>query len=183
MKPIPESGVLFGPYDEKELFHIEKSKLYTFLGTGIKTVEFILRADVTERRIVFVEAKTNAPNPENRDTSEETRQKFEIFYTEVPDKFVDSLGIYTAALLKRFEDTSEVGEELSLTDLKDVKLTFALVITNPLAQIEWLPPIKAVLEDRLRRWMKIWDVDIVVLNQELAKRWGIIKEGTENKVS
>lgn len=53
-------------------------------------------------------------------------------------------------------------------------LSFALVVTNPAAQIEWLAPIKAELEERLRRWMKIWDIDVVVLNQDLAKRWGLI---------
>ena len=52
---------------------------------------------------------------------------------------------------------------------------FALVVTNPAAQIKWLAPIKAELEERLRRWMKIWDIDVVVLNQDLAKRWGLIQ--------
>lgn len=59
MKSIPESDVIFGPYDEKDLFHIEKSELYKSLGEGLKTVEFILRASTTERGIVFVEAKSN----------------------------------------------------------------------------------------------------------------------------
>lgn len=124
MKSIPESGVVFGPYDEKDLFYIEKSKLYGSLGTGLKTVEFVRR---TKTGVLFVEAKTNVPNPENKDSSEEKREKFEEFYTDVPDKFVDSLGIYTAAILKRYGDTSEIGENLSLVDLKDKKLTFATV--------------------------------------------------------
>ena len=50
---------------------------------------------------------------------------------------------------------------------------------NPATQIEWLAPIKAELEERLRRWMKIWDIDVVVLSQDLAKRWGIIKEAAD----
>ena len=92
---------------------------------------------------------------------------------------MDSLGIYTAAILKRYSDASEVGENLALADLKDVKLTFVLVITNPAAQIEWLAPMKAELEERLRRWMKIWDIDVVVLNQDLAKRWGLIQNSAD----
>lgn len=179
MKSIPESDVIFGPYDEKDLFYIEKSELYKSLREGLKTVEFILRASATEQGIVFVEAKSNGSNPENKDTSEEKRKKFEKFYTDVPDKFVDSLGIYTAAILKRYSDASEVGENLALADLKDVKLTFALVITNPATQIEWLAPMKAELEERLRRWMKIWDIDVVVLNQDLAKRWGLIQDSAD----
>ena len=92
---------------------------------------------------------------------------------------MDSLGIYTAAILKRYGNTSEIGENLSFVDLKDRKLTFALVVTNPAAQIEWLAPIKAEIEERLRRWMKIWDIDVVVLNQDLAKRWGLIQNSAD----
>ena len=47
-------------------------------------------------------------------------------------------------------------------------------VTNPAAQIEWLAPIKAVLENRLRRWMKIWSIDVVVFNQELARQYKLI---------
>ena len=52
-------------------------------------------------------------------------------------------------------------------------------VPNPATQIEWLALIKAELEERLRRWMKIWDIDVVVLSQDLAKRWGIIKEAAD----
>ena len=172
MKTIHESGVDFGPYREEELFHIEQSKLYQDLGQGLKATEFVLQAD---NNIIFVEAKTNAPNPENKDDSSEKSQKFETFFREVPDKFIDSLGVYTAALLKRYPDTSEIGVSLQRPDLAGIKIVFALVITNPAAETDWLSPIKSVLEDRLRRWMKIWDIDIIVLNQALAKRFGIIK--------
>ena len=43
MKVITESEMDFGPFDEKNLFHIEESRIYKDLGTGIKTVEFILK--------------------------------------------------------------------------------------------------------------------------------------------
>ena len=174
MKDIPESGVNFGPYEESDLFYIEKSDLYKHLGAGIKTTEFVLRVNESEPAILFVEAKTNAPNPDNKDDSDEKQRKFEEFYTEVPEKFVDSLGIYTAALLNRYSDCSEIGLNLQVSDLANKKITFVLVVTNPAAQIEWLAPIKAVLEDRLRRWMKIWSIDVVVFNQELAKRYKLI---------
>lgn len=42
MSVIPESGMNFGKYDEKDLFHIETSEIYKKLGDGIPTVEFIL---------------------------------------------------------------------------------------------------------------------------------------------
>ncbi|MFR5761578.1 MAG: hypothetical protein ACLUFI_08300 [Oscillospiraceae bacterium] len=155
MRDIVESGVNFGPYAEDNLFYIEKSDLYKSLGAGIKTTEFVLRANELEPAILFVEAKTNAPNPENRDDSAEKRKKFEEFYTEVPQKFVDSFEIYTAKLmLKRYSECSEIGLNLQVPDLANKKITFLLVITNRAAQIEWLASIKAILEYRLRRWMK-----------------------------
>ena len=43
MSVIPESGMNFGKYDEKDLFHIETSEIYKKLGDGIPTVEFILK--------------------------------------------------------------------------------------------------------------------------------------------
>lgn len=55
MKIISESEMNFGRYDEANLFHIEDSKIYKDLGTGIKTVEFILKHN--ENSIVFLEAK------------------------------------------------------------------------------------------------------------------------------
>lgn len=55
MKIISESEMIFGKYDEANLFHIEDSKIYKDLGTGIKTVEFILKHN--ENSIVFLEAK------------------------------------------------------------------------------------------------------------------------------
>lgn len=55
MKIISESEMIFGRYDEANLFHIEDFKIYKDLGTGIKTVEFILRHN--ENSIVFLEAK------------------------------------------------------------------------------------------------------------------------------
>ena len=45
----------FGKFDETNLFHIEDSKIYKDLGSGIKTVEFILKYD--ENSIVFLEVQ------------------------------------------------------------------------------------------------------------------------------
>lgn len=33
----------FGAFDEKNLFHIEESRIYKNMSSGIKTVEFILK--------------------------------------------------------------------------------------------------------------------------------------------
>ena len=55
MKVITESEMNFGKFDELNLFHIEDSKIYKDLGSGIKTVEFILKYDANS--IVFFGGK------------------------------------------------------------------------------------------------------------------------------
>ena len=53
MSVIPESGMNFGKYDEKDLFHIETSEIYKKLGDGIPTVEFILKYNENNIKIVL----------------------------------------------------------------------------------------------------------------------------------
>ena len=69
----------FGKFNETDLFHIENSKIYKDLGSGIKTVEFVLKYD--ENSIVFLEAKKSCPNAANRYESEEKEEKFEEYYS------------------------------------------------------------------------------------------------------
>ena len=91
MIAIAESEMNFGDFDETNIFHIEKSRIYKELGTGIKTVEFIL-------------------------------------------KFIKN------------------------------------------AKIEWLAGPMAELNARLLKIRKIWRVQIVVLNEELAKERKLIAQ-------
>lgn len=89
MKIISESEMSFGKFDEADLFHIEDSNLYQTLGSGVKTVEFILR--YKEDSIVFLEAKKSCPNSANRKKSEEKAEKFEEYYASITEKFAASL--------------------------------------------------------------------------------------------
>lgn len=166
MKIITESEMNFGKFDETDLFHIEDSKIYKEIGSGIKTVEFILKYN--EKSIVFLEAKKSCPNAANRCTSEEKKQKFEEYYSSVTEKFIASLQIYLAAILDRFQNTDEIGEKLkSVSDMKDIQLKFILVIKNA-EDITWLAGPAAELKARLLQIRKIWNVEIAVLNEELA---------------
>lgn len=166
MKIITESEMNFGKFDETDLFHIEDSIIYKEIGSGIKTVEFILKYN--EKSIVFLEAKKSCPNAENRGKSEEKKQKFEEYYSSVTEKFIASLQIYLAAILDRFQNTDEIGEKLkSVSDMKDIQLKFILVIKNA-EDITWLAGPAAELKARLLQIRKIWNVEIAVLNEELA---------------
>ena len=166
MSVIPESGMNFGKYDEKDLFHIETSEIYKKLGDGIPTVEFILKYN--GNNIVFLEAKKSCPNVANRYESKEKELKFEEYYGSITEKFISSLQIYLAAIMNRYQDTSEIGDNLrSVSNMKDVKLKFILVVKNA-EDITWLAGPLAELRARLLKVRKIWGVEVVVLNEELA---------------
>ena len=172
MKVITESEMNFGKFDETDLFHIEESKIYKDLGSGIKTVEFILKYD--ENSIVFLEAKKSCPNAANRNESKEKEQKFEEYYSSVTKKFLASLQIYLALILGKFQNLEEVGDNLKqINNMKDIQLKFILVIKNA-EDITWLAGPLAELKARLLQIRKIWDVKIVVLNKELAREYKLI---------
>ncbi|MGN0267677.1 MAG: hypothetical protein ACI4D7_08380 [Lachnospiraceae bacterium] len=172
MKIITESEMNFGKFDETDLFHIENSKIYKDLGSGIKTVEFILKYD--ENSIIFLEAKKSCPNADNRYESEEKEQKFEEYYSSIKEKFITSLQIYLAAILDKYQDASEVGERLlSVNSLKEIQLKFILVVKNA-EDIKWLAGPMAELKARLLQIRKIWGVEVAVLNEELAREYKLI---------
>ena len=166
MSVIPESGMNFGKYDEKDLFHIETSEIYKKLGDGIPTVEFILKYN--GNNIVFLEAKKSCPNAANRNESKEKEQKFEEYYSSITEKFIASLQIYLAAILDKFQNSEEVGDRLrTVNSMKDIQLKFILVVKNA-EDITWLAGPLAELKARLLQIRKIWGVEIAVLNEELA---------------
>lgn len=163
---IPESEMNFGKFNESDFFYIEKSKLYGDLGKGIKTVEFILKYD--RESIVFLEAKKTCPNAANRYESGEKERKFEEYYSSVTEKFIASLQIYLASILDRYEDISEMGTELrNVKSMRKIRLKFILVIKDA-HDVKWLAGPLAELKARLLKVRKIWGVEVIVLNEELA---------------
>lgn len=161
----------FGEYDEADLFYIEKSKVYSDLGDGIKTVEFILK--YRGNSILFLEAKKSCPNAAHRFDTKMKERKFETYYSSITEKFIASLQIYLAAILDKYEDTSEVGSELrKMKNLRDVQLKFVLVIKDAKDE-KWLAGPMAELKARLLQVRKIWGVEVVVLSEQLAKQYKI----------
>ena len=172
-KVIKESGMRFGEYEESELFHIEKSKILFYIGTGIKTVEFIIKKN--ENEIWFVEAKESVLNPANKDETEKKQEKFKEFCTDVPKKYHDSLQVYLASILHCYHDISEIGDSLQIVnDFRDYKLKFVFVVRN--AKVEWLAGPREILKKQLQDLLKIWDINVIVLNQELARKCNLIQE-------
>ena len=51
MITITESGMIFGPFADQQVYLIEKSDAYTNLGEGVKVVEFVYRKN--EEKLYF----------------------------------------------------------------------------------------------------------------------------------
>ena len=86
--PFNESGMDFV---SDKAFHIEKSQIYTNIGASVKSIEFI-RLDGD--KLMFIEAKTTFPNPNNPDADNVTRFQSEI--EDMRDKFIHSLNLFSS---------------------------------------------------------------------------------------
>ena len=171
---IEESGAIFGPFNEADLFHIEKSEILRKLGEKIKTVEFVVVRNYNQA-LVFVEAKSKCPNAANSHENEEKEKKYEEFFHDVVQKIEDSIRVTLAAILGRYGISREVGQNMQgLTALAKRPLQFVLVLTDPKVKDDWLPSPKAELERRLLSIRKTWGLEVIVMNRELAETYHLI---------
>jgi hypothetical protein len=162
---INESGLLFGDYNDDDVFHIEKSQIYKDLDDCSKTVEFVLR--ISTDAIYFIEAKRSSPQPGNE-------KDFNAFINEISGKIEHSMDIFFALIVERMKDTKgEFPCSFQRVDYSRINITALLVINDH--EIGWLPPIKDALTKKLKRIIKIWNMQVAVLNHELALTYGLTK--------
>ena len=166
MVQIKESNMIFGDFEDDKIFQIEKSTMHDKIGNGIKVVEFILLKNMNE--LNFIEAKSSSPRP-----TKDNVVRFDEFIGEISDKFIHSFNLYYCAILKRNENYSEMHNNFSQLDNSKIKLKFILVIKNH--QIEWLIPISDALKKNLSYHSTIWKSEIVVMNEEIAKKYELVK--------
>jgi hypothetical protein len=163
---ISESGLLFGDYDDGNVFPMEKSQIYKDLEGCSKTVEFVLR--LTAGKIYFVEAKSSSPKPGSEND-------FNVFINEISRKIEHSLDIFFALVVKRIKDVKgEFSRSFQKTDYSGIEVAALLVINGH--KTEWLPPIKDALMSKLKRIIKTWNIQVIVLNHELAEDYCLIKK-------
>lgn len=99
--------------------------------------------------------------------------KFDEYYSEITEKFIDSLQVYLAAVMGQYQDLAEIGAELrSVDSMKEIRLKFILVVKNA-KDITWLAGPLAELKVRLLQVRKIWGVEVAVLNEELAREYNL----------
>jgi len=162
---IQESGIIFGDYDENDVYPIEKSKKYSEIKSkGVSSVEFVLHWK--NKKILFVEAKNSAPNPNNPDNE----QRFEEFLQEINIKFEDSFEIFERVWLER-----EIGGIFDRIEVQSCEIIFLLVING--FNKEWLVPIKEGLEQILkehRTLCLLWHPKVLVINEQQAASKGLV---------
>lgn len=160
MITIDESGMIFGPYSENDIYMIEKSKSYISIGCGVKTVEFLYRDN---NYFYFIEAKSGGPNPKG--------ERFEDYVNNIADKFIHSFNLWLTLFFERRCDTIS----LRMIDIDMRKSIFLFVLVIKDHNKEWLPAIKAAIDRRMCAEIKIWGHRIIVINDEQAKKRKLIK--------
>jgi hypothetical protein len=158
---ITESGMDFAA---DNTFRIEKSPLYTRIGSGVKAVEFVRAMG---DRLLFIEAKTTFANPNN--FAEGNFAKFLSALDGICEKFIHSLNLYSSVEVgvanSSFPDSFNPPDKTSIA--------LVLVIRNH--EYEWCKRIETQLKRALPKYlMKIWKPDVYVMNRETAKEWQLI---------
>ena len=158
---ILESGMEFV---SDNAFYIEKSDLYTKLGDSVRSVEFIR---VKGDKLLFVEAKTTFPDPNNPNV--ENKARFQSGIGEICEKFIHSLNLVSSVEVGVAGNTYK--QNFILPD--SVSIEFILVIKKH--ELKWCKQVKEKLTTTLpKHIIKIWRPVVHVINADNAKRWNLI---------
>ena len=170
VKTVRHSGMDF---IDENAFHIETSPMYTQLGEGIKSVEFIRSMG---NRLLFIEAKSSFPNPNNPvpNPNKGNKTGSELFQEEIYDiceKFIHSLNLYSAIDV----GVTENGFPSEYKPSDKVSLVFLLVINS--FEKAWCNIVEIELVNKLRKkiyFFKIWKPEVHVINHETASQRNLI---------
>ena len=173
---IEESGMNFGPFDENNVFHIEKSKVYCKIKENVKIVEFILKRNDA---LLFIEGKSSSPQNLQISVTINKGNEIEVvnypspYILEVYNKFNNALNLLLSTNLKCYNDeNNEINNFVDLTKFNSYKINFYLIINGH--KKEWLRGIQDALQKQLLPQKKIWGVDVIVMNDEIAKKNNLI---------
>ncbi len=165
---VEESGMSFGPFHEDHFFHIEKSIVYRAIQDQVKMVEFVLKKpNGVGEQIWLIEAKQSSPHPTNQ-------EDWELYLGELKEKFENGLSLFIALCLNRHSDPDFHGT-IRTVDLGSIPFKIILVIKGH--RIEWIPPLKDALQQRLLPFCKSLNLTndpVLVLNDEMALSKGLI---------
>ena len=161
--------MIFGPFEESSCYRIEQSKLFQGV-TNCKTVEFIWKK---KKSVWFVEAKSSAPDSESAKGGEGAQERIDAFTGEISEKFLHSLNLYCAAILKRHGRTNDLPETFQTADHANMGILLVLVIKGYTEK--GLKSIEEILKRKLMAYVPIWRLDIKAINEQGAAKYGLIR--------
>ena len=171
MARFEESGMVF---EDDDYFQIDNSELHRRLRQNIKMADFLLLKK-KGKELWIIEAKSSSPRLRNQ-------PRFDQYIEEIQQKMVNALSLTWAVILKRH---GEVGKNLPANfakfKLSTGNVKFILIINGHL--LSWLPSLQDALKVVLNATIKTWNFStssVVVLNQELAKKHGLIQEHVDS---
>jgi hypothetical protein len=160
---IEESGMAF-VLQEEHTYMIESQMQSLEESYRGKPVEFVLwRRDALD----LIEAKQSSPRPGNA-------LDFDMFVDGIVEKFQDSWEFYTSRVLAKKEDVRSSLPPAFRTYVDTRQTVRFLLIING-HKTEWLSPIRDALKIRMARTVNWWNADVVVLNDDLARKYRYIR--------
>lgn len=165
MLKIHESGMWFHP-PETKTFLIEKSDTYRKVNNhGVSAVEFITMSP--KQDVIFIEAKTSAPDKEDG-------EKMGKFIESIGKKFVHSLEICYALLTQVLPDAEPSFPGPLRAAMKQKPAIKLILIVNKLSLAHCVN-LQDALRRQLRAEMRIWQMNVIVINKEIALKKNLIK--------
>lgn len=175
MITFTESGMNFS-YEEQNTFYIEKSELYetNLRNHKVSSVECItVRTQRNYHKVLFIEAKTSAPNP----NGPKGIGRFEEFVEELCVKFIHSLAMCYAILhdIHGIEDSAShnMGEVLRSCLETQPQILYVVIIQKH--EPSWCNGLQEALHKALTSMRSIWKIQIVVINEEIARSVQLIQ--------
>mgnify|MGYP005840200619 CR=1 FL=1 len=150
---------------EDKSFYIEKSHVYDkrLKGNGVSSVECIT---LFRNKVVFIEAKSSAPNPET------SNERFADFIHHVVKKFKDSLSLCESMHSGLWPDRG-MGKELAQTLYSNPEIQFILIIRNH--KEKWSVQMQDALRKEMNSLLKIWKAELLVINGEQALKLNLVR--------
>ncbi len=162
---IEEKGseLLFGEFDEGDCFYLEQSNAYNKLKShGFSSVEFLLFWP-SEKKLLFIEGKRTLAR---RDNHEDFNRNLDA----IARKFADSFQIALSAWIGGLGFKDELPLNYKCFFGKSVKYVFVLVVKKRSRNKQDLFSIQEGIKKKLKKERSLWEIDVIVLNEELAKK-------------
>lgn len=159
MLKIKESDMCF-ELSAAKTFAIERSRVYQKINPhGVSAVEFITLGPRDD--ILFVEAKRSTPN-------EDDPEGLAGFVGSISRKFIHSLEVCYALLVRSLPGNPDESIPEAIKDKLMDKPTIKLILIVNKLNPQHCAPLQDLLRKTLRAEERIWHMNVIVLNKEMA---------------